>query len=41
MRGCGYVSGRISVSRFNRRLHALAELKVQAALIALACTNLN
>ena len=25
MRGCGYVSGRISVSRFNRRLHALAE----------------
>lgn len=25
MRGCGYVSGTISVSRFNRRLHALAE----------------
>lgn len=25
MRGCGYLSGSISVSRFNRRLHALAE----------------
>lgn len=25
MHGCGYLSGRISVSRFNRRLHALAD----------------
>ena len=25
MQGCGYLSGTISVSRFNRRLHALAE----------------
>lgn len=25
MHGCGYLSGTISVSRFNRRLHALAE----------------
>ncbi len=25
MRGCGYLSGSISVSRFNRRLHALAD----------------
>jgi hypothetical protein len=28
MRGCGYLSGSISVSRFNRRLHALAEWMV-------------
>ena len=25
MHGCGYLSGRISVSRFNRRLHQLAD----------------
>src|SRR3712207_2725629 len=25
MRGCGYLSGTISVSRFNRRLHALTD----------------
>ncbi len=25
MRACGYLSGTISVSRFNRRLHALAD----------------
>ena len=25
MQGCGYLSGRISVSRFNRRVHALAD----------------
>jgi hypothetical protein len=25
MQGCGYLSGKISVSRFNRRLHALAD----------------
>jgi len=25
MGGCGYLSGSLSVSRFNRRLHALAD----------------
>jgi hypothetical protein len=28
MHGCGYLSGRISVSRFNRRLHQLADWMV-------------